>query len=30
VARTRIADPVSDELATLSEFRVGLVAASGG
>ena len=30
VAQARIVGPVSDELATLSEFRVGLVAAQGG
>ena len=30
VARSRIVEPVSAELATLSEFRIGLVAAQGG
>jgi GTP-binding protein EngB required for normal cell division len=30
VARARIVDPVAVELGTLSEFRVGLVAAQGG
>jgi GTPase Era involved in 16S rRNA processing/multisubunit Na+/H+ antiporter MnhC subunit len=30
VARVRIADPVSEEMATLAEFRIGLVAAAGG